>query len=291
MPKGRSILHAMRLDEQPTILVAFLYGILDAGVFSETARSSYGLVGLGLLLISIAAFVLNEYANKELDSKRTDREPALLSGAVTTWFVLLFSASGLILGFVGKAPRCTAGVLILGLLYSMPPAHLKIRFGLDMVCLGSSFVILPYCAPYEILATGLQGAAPPAFHALNILTLLSFLAACNLIAMIRDIGPDGSAGIRNTTVTLGLERSLRLGILLTLMTGAIGTLVASERVFPWYGPVLVCTPLVACIFGFGLGAKADGHQIQVYFSSKAKVGIATGNVLATLLLLITSVIV
>ncbi len=286
MSNGRKLLKAMRLDEQPTIIVSYLYGLLDAGLFHQRVVLSYALVGAGLLLTSVASFVLNEFADQVTDNESLDREASHLTGAATIYLFLLFSVPGLLLGYLGNSPLCAMVVLISGLLYSLPKVYLKAKCGFDLLCLGLCFVIGPYCAPYEILAHRLQKITPTTFHALNILTLLLFLAACNLIAMIRDVDADRRAGIRNTTVRLGLENSLRLGIVLTLAVSALGTLVASELIFPWYIPILLCTPILACIFGFGLGAKADSDRVRRYFLAKARAGIATGNVLAAVLLLV-----
>ncbi|HEV7506511.1 MAG TPA: UbiA family prenyltransferase [Thermoanaerobaculia bacterium] len=286
MTKLRVIFKAMRLSEQPTIVVSFLYGILDQGSLYHPPGRCYASTGIGLLLISIAAFILNEYADKGMNAKRLDRIPSEISGRATSIMVSSLSTLGLALGFYGGARICTAGTLLFGLLYSIPNIHLKTKPVLDLVSLGFSFVILPYMAPLEITAS--HGGLPhnPNISLLNLTFLLLFLSACNLIAMIRDIDADSEAGVHNTTVALGVRRSLLFGRYLAAASFMVGTAVLYRSIAWWYLPMFLCIPVVASIFAFGLGALSDRDKIQCYFASSARAGIMTGNALMISLSLI-----
>ena len=281
-----TVLKAMRLSEQPTIVVSFFYGLLDVGVFHNVEIIHYISVGLGLLLISIGSFVLNEFSDKDTDASQLDRKPSQITGGVTLLAVLCLVVPGMILGIHGGAPLCTGGTCILALFYSLQKINLKRRAFFDLASLGFSFVVFPYLAPREILASRFQTTHIPSVTLLNLAFLVFFLAACNLIAMIRDVDADADAGIRNTTVRIGLENSLRLGLSLTVVAYILGAILVYQQVHWWYYPVFLFIPILASIYGIGLGARPDRGKVHLYFSSSARVGIVTGNVLAAVLLLV-----
>ena len=282
---AKEILKAMRLSEQPTIVVSFFYGILDLSPFYRSRIIDYVSVGAGLVMISVGSFVLNDYSDKKSDTNRTDRQPSEISGGATLLAVLCLVVPGIILGSYGGAPLCAIGACIFGLLYSLPKIQLKRIAVLDLASLGLCFVILPYMAPSEILVGRYQILHIPPVSLLNLAFLVSFLSSCNLIAMIRDIDADFQAGVWNTTVRVGLENSLRLGLSFTVVAYIIGTILVYQQAHWWYYPAYLCTPIVATIYGFGLGACPDRAKISFFFASKARAGIATGNVLAALLFL------
>src|SRR5215213_16210 len=266
MPKS-AVIKAMRLSEQPTIVVSFLYGFLDLGVFPKVGTIQYLSVGLGLVLISIGSFVLNEFSDKATDTLRADRQPSKISRKTTLLTVLSLVIPGMLLGIYGGAPLCASGACAFGILYSLPGIYLKKRVFLDLVALGFSFVVFPYLAPREILASHLQTIHVPPIALLNLAFLILFLSVCNLIAMIRDIDADAQAGIRNTTVRIGLENSLRLGLSLTVVAYIIGAILVYQRAHWWYYPLFLCIPIVVGIYGIGLGARPDRDKVNLYFSS------------------------
>ena len=286
MGRFTDVKRAMRLDEQPTVLVSYLYGVLDAGFFYQSPLYKHLLVGLGFILMSAAAFLLNEYADKDTDSLQTDRLPSSISKEMTAVLVPLLSIAGLLLSFLGGVYHCALGMCLLGVLYSLPRSRFKARAALDLISLGICFVVLPYVAPLEMRLGITKAIALLPNLALNLLFLLLFLAACNLIAMIRDIGPDCRAGLRTTTVALGLRRSLLLGLATTFLAYPLGIAVIVAQGAWWYLPVLLFVPVVASIFGFGLGARLDPEIIRARFSSSAKAGIVTGNLLLLTLILV-----
>jgi 4-hydroxybenzoate polyprenyltransferase len=281
-----TVLRAMRLSEQPTIVVSFFYGLLDLGVLHEVDMIHYISVGLGLVLISIGSFVLNEFSDKYIDGFQLGRQPSEISKRATVLAVSCLVVPGVILGILGGAPLCTGGACVLALFYSLHKVNLKRKAFFDLASLGFSFVVFPYLAPREILASRFQALHAPPVALLDLAFLVFFLAACNLIAMIRDVDSDADAGIRNTTVRIGLENSLRLGLSLTVVAYILGAILVYRQVHWWYYPVFLFIPVLASIYGVGLGARPDRGKIHRYFSSSARVGIATGNVLAAVLLLV-----
>jgi 4-hydroxybenzoate polyprenyltransferase len=273
----------MRLREQSTIVVSYFYGIYDL-VSPKNIGRDHLLVGGGFLAISMATFILNEFVDKKGDLFRLDRQPSRISALSTLFLVSCFSSVGLLLGFLGGAPACTAGIWLCGLLYSFPGIHLKTIAVLDLFSLGLCFVILPYCGSREIIMRHLGMADVPRVSLLNISFLISFLLSCNFIAMIRDYEADCLAGFNNTTIRLGMRNSLRLGLSSALVAHIIGAVLVYERTSWWYFPVVLFAPIVASIYGFGLGAKS-GQAIHSHFAASARIGIAVGNLLAILLLM------
>lgn len=175
-----TVIKAMRLSEQPTILVSFLCGLLDVGASRQFGTTHYLPVGLALALISIGTFVLNEFSDKATDALRPDRQSSGISGGATFFTVTCLAISGLTLGIYGGAPLCVSGACILGLLYSLPGFYLKRLVSLDLLSLGFCFVVFPYLAPREIHAGRLSLQVPPV-ALLNLAFLIFFFAACNLI--------------------------------------------------------------------------------------------------------------
>lgn len=282
----RNLAKSMRLGEQPTILVSYLFGVLDTEQ-SLTTSKGIGLVGGSLLLISIAAFIANEYSDKDTDLWRSDREPSKVVGRDALYLASFFSTTGLILGLLGGAYLCATATWTLAILYSAPKPRLKSRPIWDIASLALCFVILPYLSPLEIRLRGDFNDAPlPSI--LSLLFLLLFLGACNALAMARDIEADRKARLKNTSVAMGMRRFLLLGLTLTILACATGILMVYSHQGRWYYIMILFCPILSSIFGYGIGLQGNEVHTEKLLSGAVKRGILTGNLLLIYLILLAA---
>jgi 4-hydroxybenzoate polyprenyltransferase len=277
------ILKPMRLGEQPTSLVCFLYGALEAPELLNSLNREYTLIGFGLIMSSIAAFILNEYADRDTDFWHEDRNPADLSRDSATILVSIFATAGISLGLLGGSYFCVPGSFVCGILYSLPCTRLKGKAGWDFVSLALAFIIFPYLTSFEIrLRTDPGSASAPSM--LNLFFLIFFLGACNVIAMARDIDADRDAGLKNTSVRLGRRKFLLLGLLMISAAQVTGLMVSYQHHGLWYSAMLIFCPPVAATLGYGLGSRHGSRRNRKRLAAASQKGVLIGNMLTLYLL-------
>lgn len=137
----------------------------------------------------------------------------------------------------------TALVLLIGWLYSAPPARLKGRPGLDVL---ANAVPVGFLAPVAgWLLAGSPGMLPWQLGSLCTLTI----AALYLPTTVMDRAADEEVGVRTTAVALGERRTYRLGTVLWIVSVTLYLIFLTTGTFAritltWY-EVVAWIPVVA----------------------------------------------
>lgn len=246
----RKILKMLRIPEQPVALVPFLFGAIDAGYFKTEILVP---VGLGLLLLSIGSFVINEYIDSfdtDATNPRKDRRFNFAKHRKITLSIFLF------LNLIGGAILIYYGLIIplaiflfFATFYSVPPLRFKGRFPWDMIAPLIAWGAVPYS-----LAFSLNGLPYSAIISVASLSMASFGIVMQGIHYLADAEEDKKAGLQNWCIVLGYHNFVRV-IDKFAIAGLLGLLYLLYRHQSWwYYPIILASIYELLVIGYARAA-------------------------------------
>ena len=228
---------------------------------------------LALAAAYVAATSVNDIADEDVDRVNHPGDAArpLVSGAATPSDLRRLHALACGVALLAAAPlgldalAIVAASLVIGVLYSLPPARLSYRTWLAPVALAAAYVLVPY--GLGALAAGRTLAAADAWLAVALLAL--FLARI-VLKDYRDRPGDARYG--KPTLLLRFDSTATCAVSLgALLVGNVLLLAALRP------PVALVIPLQALVAGIAvllgrLHAAADPRGEQVAIGLGARLG-------------------
>lgn len=266
--KIKPVIKAMRLEEQSILIVSYLYGWLDSHTFVKQQINRLVSSGIGLILISIVSFLVNEYIDaKDTDQYREDKNDETPPASTFLAAIILCVFFGLIIAW--RQGFLWQGVVLVmaGIIYSLPPIRTKNRPFWDFFTLALLFVVIPYLLPYWWQGNFLN------FSWLSLGFLLLFALTSNLIAVVRDIEPDQKAKLTTTGTVLGYKRTLILGAIMMIASLIMAGVMLYQRIGWWYYPTFLFALAVLCIVSFCAGSRFKPQRVAHYCRQAIKVGV------------------
>lgn len=240
----------LRLPEQTVSLVPFLFGALDAG-FHDLQTLFF--LSLGLLLVSVSFFVINEYVDSfdtDQDNFRKDHDFNFLMNKkliLGLFFVLAISGSLIFIWYHQYFPLIL--ILFFGIFYSVPPIRFKARFPWDMIAPLIAWGVIPYSLAFSLAGLPYE----------NIISVASVSFALFGIPMqgihyLADAETDKKAGLLNFCTVMGYKNFLRL-IDKIAIGGLLGFIYLIYRHESWwYWPVILASVYELLIIGYARAA-------------------------------------
>lgn len=167
-------------------------------------------LGIAWVFLSAGVYVLNDICDISLD-KISESERPLVTNDITKNEAIVAVIAFLSLSFIFSAQLGLLTLLIfltcmgLGIVYSIPPIHLKRRIFGKQLTLGIS-------AALSILAGGSAFGYFPSVLIYAILVIFPFMSISTVIADLKDIKADTSADYRTLAIALGAKKSIDLAI-------------------------------------------------------------------------------
>lgn len=239
-------------------------GSIIAGAISIHLRSWYVVWWIvACTCLSIAAFILNEFTDRDTDAESWNPAHSYMSHASfnmgVVWSLFAFwTVIGLYLSSrLGLLWWAIAGYLI-AVFYSLKPVRLKGVYIIDEVAQMLAVIVLPFLA---IL-----------WRTANHDLALAFIITSSLLIWsaffpyeIADYAADKKAGLKNTHVVLGVRNSLRLGLVVEGIGLLLYGLFAIYHWALWTVPALPVLVVVAGMYIWWLRMDSDEkvlHSIQ-----------------------------
>lgn len=242
---------------RPLLLVpAWSFFLLGAAEAERPAEWIYSPRLLCLTCISIVAYLVNQIFDRESDRKNRKcfylwygvfRIRALILLAL----VFFFAGSVAFQRIDDNGRMALLALLVLSLLYSLPPVRLCARPFADLVANAAGYGALCYLIGYGPPDTALTAAA---LHAAPWVLLV---AATFVYTAIPDIPGDEATGKITTAVHLGPSRSV---VLATVLHGAAVLAALAARDVPALAATLLSSPLAGYAF---LNRTSAGSSLYV----------------------------
>ncbi len=245
----KKILKIFRLPEQTIAIVPFLFGALDSHFYN---LQTLLILGIGLILLSVSFFVINEY----VDSFDTDRSNIrkentfnflanrkLIFGLFT---ILTIAGSAIFIYYKLYLPLLL--ILFFGNFYSVPPLRFKSRFPWDMIA-----PMIAWGVPYS-LAYSLQGLPYASMLNVGAISFALFGIPMQGIHYLADGEADKKAGVSNFCTVMGYRNFLRLidKIAIGALLGFVYLVYRNEQW--WYYPVILAGIYELLIIGYARAA-------------------------------------
>lgn len=244
------ILKILRLPEQTVSLVPFLFGALDADL---TNKQILFFLGLGLLLVSVSFFVINEFVDSfdtDQNNFRKDHGFNFLTNKkliLGLFFLLVISGSAIFLWYQQYFPLIL--ILFFGIGYSVPPLRFKARFPWDMIAPLVAWGLVPYS-----LAFSLKGLPYENIISVASVSFALFGIPMQGIHYLADAESDKKAGLFNFCTVMGYKNFLRL-IDKIAIGGLLGFIYLIYRHESWwYWPVILASIYELLIIGYARAA-------------------------------------
>ncbi|HUD19961.1 MAG TPA: UbiA family prenyltransferase [Patescibacteria group bacterium] len=243
--------------------------VIAAGLFAGIRNWSIFWWAIGVVLLSISAFIVNEITDRN-DTDRLSwnnihiRKNDILDKRVVLLMFITCSLVGLALSWYVGFIWWAVVIYAIALSYSLEPIRLKRRFGLDLISQIVATWMLPFFAP-------LWGKANVNFiAAFSIISSLAILAGM-FPYQIADTQADEKAGLANTHVVLGIDRSLVSGLVLA---AAAGILYLVFNMYSWATftiPIIIQLPILLVFYGIWISLSGRGAQQIVSLQRGVKV--------------------
>lgn len=217
----------LRLEDHYIILGV----VISAGLYFHIRNWWLIIWAAATAFISICAFILNEFVDKE-DTDLYSWNPIHIKKGerFNLWVVgLLFSfftVAGLILAYVDGLIWWGIVMYLIGIFYSLKPIRFKGRFGLDVAAQLVTWIVIPF------LAVGWKFGDMKDIFPLMIVILFicwAFILPYQLADYIADL----KAKLRGTHIVLGMRKSLFLGGFLSMMGTVLFFSLQLYRIIPW----------------------------------------------------------
>lgn len=253
----KKIIKIFRIPEQTIAIVPFLFGALDSHFYNLTTLL---ILGIGLFLLSVSFFVINEYVDSfDTDQSNIRKEKTfnflknkkLIFGI---YAILTIVGSAIFIYYKLYLPLLL--ILFFGNFYSVPPLRFKSRFPWDMIA-----PMIAWGVPYS-LAYSLQGLPYNAMLNVGSISFALFGIPMQGIHYLADAESDKKAGISNFCTVMGYRNFLRLidKIAIGGLLGFVYLVYRNEQW--WYYPVILASIYELLIIGYARAA--------IYFPSFSK---------------------
>lgn len=246
----RKIAKILRIPEQTVAVVPFLFGALDSGYLDVTRLI---IVGIGLFLLSISFFVINEYVDSFDTDQTNPRKDAGFNfrkhrNIVLGIFVLLALSGSLIFASYGLFLPLVF-FLFFGIFYSVPPLRFKGKFPWDMIAPLIAWGAVPYSLPFS-----LAGLPYSSIISVASLSMASFGIVMQGIHYLADAEEDKKAGLQNWCTVLGYKNFVRV-IDKFAIAGLLGLLYLLYRHESfWYYPMILASIYELLVVGYARAA-------------------------------------
>lgn len=218
---------------------------------SHFIRTGWFWEGVVLFFVLFAfGDMINVLADRELDAVYKNK----LSNAVTELgvrfvtaqvvaYALVAIALGIHLSFVFDRPMVLLWVVVglaLGSQYSVKPLHLKSAGVGQLLCLWA----IIFVGPMALVATYFR-SFPDAWFLATAIAYGGMQMGIILVNTAEDFPEDRAAGVRNTTVALGLHKGIALAAALVGICGAahvglaVSQSIRSSLPLGWYAPLVI----------------------------------------------------
>jgi 4-hydroxybenzoate polyprenyltransferase len=259
----------LRLDQQATILVCFLFGVIDAKFFH---LPTIFWLSVGLLFHSISIFFLNDYIDAmDTDKHSLEDRPATktkisLNPTIVIWFALIL---------IGSLPLLYYGLfwqlailIVLGFLYNFPPFRLKAKFPHDSFCVYTHFVLIPYSIPFAM-----NNLPFTEVFSIPFISLTLFIAVAQGIHYLADLKADKEAGLANTPVVLGYSNLLKVVIYASFGSFLGFIYLVHHHSHWWYYPLIPFNILAVLALGYARGNIYNQEKLTARFTWSKKTAI------------------
>lgn len=216
----KKYIRLLRLQDQ--YIPAF--AAISAGVYLSSRSLSILWWAIAGTFLSFTAFIINEMTDQQDTDKYSwnpvhslYREKWNMNIVWTMFFV--FSVAGLIISYLVGLFIWGLAIYLIGILYSLKPIRLKGRIVFDVAAQLLVWWILPFLAPVWTAGDHVRGVWFTAI--MGFIIWFAFYPY-----QISDLPADRKAGLRNTHVVLGVQKSLQLGCIL----GVVGSIL-----YIWFG--------------------------------------------------------
>ena len=216
-------------------------------------------------LISISTFVVNEIIDRN-DVDTYSWNPVHIGSNTKlnmkiVWFIILAtSLSGIIFSLLAGFLWWGIAMLLVGMVYSIPPFRFKGTFGVDIIAQVASFFFIPVAAPLFY-----YGDTQSVF--IYIMPMMFLIWAGVFPYQLADYESDRKAGLRPTHVVIGLKASLWLGIAIAFIGIMSYFILKLYTVAWWTAPLLFFTAFALYKYYVWLktvSAKATFASMQAY---------------------------
>ncbi len=242
--RAQPYIKMLRLNHQPGIVVAFLFGSIDASFFPLIPLIK---IGIGLLAWSISIFFINDFFDKGDTDKFSFRDRILKNSHVSPqivwviWFLLTAISAGLL--FQYHLYWQFFILLFTGNFYSIPPLRFKAYFPWDLIAI-SSWLVVGYSIPFT-----LQGIPLAQTFTIPFFVLALVLGTSEFIHFLVDIQADTKGGLHNTAVALAPNTLLRIAKVSLISAAICLCYLIWNRSNWWYYPLIPIIPYI----GYALG--------------------------------------
>lgn len=262
----------LRLPQQSTAIVVFLFSALDVGI---TNFSQIFWVGIGLLFWSISLFLANDYYDSFDTDKHSVRERAgtqtIINPNIVFFLWTTFTVtSGYLLISFGLIWHFLI-LVITGYAYDCPPIRGKAKFPLDFLILLIQF-ITTYSISWFLINAPLTSFPIPQF-----LALFCFLAVAEGVHLIADREPDRLAGLKNMAVFFSYKQLVQICNFFLLVSTLSLFYLAYKHSSWWYYILIPFIPYVAHLIGYARGARDDLIKIESRFNKAYHIAVSLGN--------------
>lgn len=250
--KAAPYLRMLRLKHQTIGTIVYLLGLLDANYFKSP---QVFIIFFGLILISMAGFVINDYFDSYDTDKFSyrDRVKDKISGKVVFIIWFLFNLSGAIILTLNGLFWQAAILFVVNTLYSSPPVRFKAHFLWDLVA-----TFIQGAVAYSIGSALAGNGSISALLGVPFVTLTLFMAAGEFILLTMDYGADKAAGLKNTNVTLGYVWLIRISKILLIFSAFSFAVLCYLHQSWWYYPMIAALPY----FGYAVGRLREATDTK-----------------------------
>ncbi len=250
--KAAPYLRMLRLKHQTIGTIIYVLGLLDANYFKSP---QIFIIFSGLILISMAGFVINDYFDAKDTDKFSyrDRVKDKISGKVILIIWFLFNLLGAVILSVNGLFWHAALLVVVNTLYSTPPIRFKARLLWDLVA-----TFLQGAVAYSIGSALAGNGSLPSLLSVPFITLVLFMAAGEFILLTMDYEADKAAGLKNTNVFLGYIWLIRISKILLILSAFSFAVLCYLHLSWWYYPLIAALPY----FGYAVGRLREATETK-----------------------------
>ncbi len=281
----KTYFNMLRLPQQ-LMAIPLLFGLLDSGIKLSTHPQVLFWIA-GWFVSSIVAFFYNDYVDSfDTDQHSPDRRASKgkkINPRVVYSIIVILSLVSCILylesGLLGFILGLSTWLIMM--IYSFPSVRLKKKKYFDILDQAIAWLVIPYFMPFV-----LSGQAYSLSVLVSFVFLTLFLTAAAAIAPVLDISADAIAGIANTTVSWGYDKSIRAASRLFLIAFTLCLIMIYNHTNWWYWLMLPPGFMAMKVLGMGQANTDRPEKLEKIFLRAKKWGKACGWATFLMLLII-----
>ncbi len=246
----KKYLKLLRLPQQSIALVPLLFGALDAKYYNWSVLTS---IAIGVFLISISHFVINEYVDSQdtdqfNERNKTDLNHRQHKNIIFAIYIFLTIAGSAIFLYY-HLYIALALYLFFGNFYSIKPLRFKANFPWDMIAPAIAWGAVPYS-----IAFTLNHLPYEAMVSVASVSGLLFGFGMQAVHYLADGQADKKAGIKNWCTVLGYKNFLRIvdKVAIASLMGFVYLVYRHESW--WYYPLIFNLAYMLIIIGYARAA-------------------------------------